>query len=59
MKAPRLVWMFLGVLLALAAAWSHAQVLETVPVTPTVISGTDFGFRVEAIAAERRSAPWL
>jgi len=47
MKAQRLVWMFLVVVLALAAAWAYGQSLQTFPVTPTVISGADFGFRVE------------
>jgi hypothetical protein len=47
MRAQRLVWVFVFVLVACAAAWSYAQSLQVTPVTPTVVSGADFGFRVE------------
>jgi hypothetical protein len=47
MRARRLVWVLVVVLVAVAAAWSYAQSLQVTPVTPTVISGADFGFRVE------------
>ena len=47
MRARRLVWVFVVALVAVAAAWSHAQSLQFTPVTPTVVSGADFGFRVE------------
>ena len=47
MKAERLVWVFVVVMIACAAAWSYAQSLQVTPVTPTVVSGADFGFRVE------------
>lgn len=47
MEARRLVWVVVAVLVACAAGWSYAQSLQTVPVTPMVISGADFGFRVE------------
>jgi len=47
MRAQRLVWVFVIVLIAFAAAWSYAQSLQVTPVTPTVLSGADFGFRVE------------
>ena len=47
MRARGLVWVFVIVLIACAAAWSYAQSLQVTPVTPTVLSGADFGFRVE------------
>jgi hypothetical protein len=47
MRAQRLVWVFVIVLIAFAAAWSYAQSLQVTPVTPIVLSGADFGFRVE------------
>ena len=47
MRAQRLVWVFVVVLIACAAAWSYAQSLQVTPVTPTILSGADFGFRVE------------
>ena len=47
MRAQRLVWVLVVVLIAGAAAWSYAQSLQVAPVTPTVVSGADFGFRVE------------
>jgi hypothetical protein len=47
MRTPRLVWALVVVLIACAAAWSYAQSLQVTPVSPTVISGADFGFRVE------------
>jgi hypothetical protein len=46
MEARHLVWVFV-VVVVFAAAWTYAQSLQTVPVAPTVISGADFGFRVE------------
>jgi len=46
MNARRPVWVFV-VLIAFAAAWGYAQTLQVTPVTPTVLSGPDFGFRVE------------
>jgi hypothetical protein len=47
MRARGLVWVVVIVLIACAAAWSYAQSLQVTPVTPTVLSGADFGFRVE------------
>ena len=47
MRPQRLVWVFLFALVVCAAAWSYAQSRQVTPVTPTVISGADFGFRVE------------
>ena len=47
MRARHLVWVFVVVLIACAAAWGYAQTLQVTPVTPTVLSGADFGFRVE------------
>ena len=47
MNAQRLVWTLVVVLLLCAAAWTYGQSLQVIPVTPTVISGADFGFRVE------------
>jgi len=47
MRARGLVWVVVIVLIAFAAAWSYAQSLQVTPVTPTVLSGADFGFRVE------------
>ena len=47
MRAQRLVWVFVFALIACAAAWSYAQSLQVTPVTPTIVSGADFGFRVE------------
>ena len=47
MRGRSLVWVFVIVLFAFAAAWSYAQSLQVTPVTPTVLSGADFGFRVE------------
>ena len=47
MKPRRLVWMSVVVLLVCAGAWAYAQSLQTFPVTPTVVSGADFGFRIE------------
>jgi hypothetical protein len=46
MRVQRLLWVFVIVLVACAAAWSYAQSLQVTPVTPTVVSGADFGFRV-------------
>jgi len=46
MNARRPVWVFV-VLILFAAAWGYAQTLQVTPVTPTVLSGPDFGFRVE------------
>jgi hypothetical protein len=47
MSAQRPVWVFVVVLIACATAWSYAQARQVTPVTPTVVSGADFGFRVE------------
>lgn len=47
MKSRRLFWMLVVMLSAMAASWSYAQSLRVDPVTPTVLSGPDFGFRVE------------
>jgi hypothetical protein len=41
------MWMFVGVLLTMAASWVYAQAIGINPVTPTVLSGGDIGFRVE------------
>ena len=46
MRAQRLVWVFVFALIACAAAWNYAQSLQVTPVTPTVVSGPDLGFRV-------------
>jgi hypothetical protein len=54
MRTRRLVWAFVVVLIACAAAWGYAQSLQVTPVTPTVLSGADFGFRV---AGNRAGTP--
>lgn len=46
MRIRRLVRVFVVVLIALTAGWTYAQSLQVTPVTPTVVSGADFGFRV-------------
>jgi hypothetical protein len=47
MKPQHLWWMFVVVLAAMAATWTYAQSVQVNPVTPTVLSGADIGFRVE------------
>jgi hypothetical protein len=47
MKSRRLLSLLVIVLAAMAATWTYAQSLRVDPVTPTVLSGPDFGFRVE------------
>ena len=47
MKIRRLLWVLVALLVGTTAAWTYAQALRVDPVTPTVISGADFGFRVE------------
>lgn len=46
----RFTFQMLVVVLAVAVAgvWAAAQVRQTQPVPPTVISGADIGFRMEA-----------
>jgi len=46
MRIRRLVWVFVVVLIALTGEWTYAQSLQVTPVTPTVVSGPDLGFRV-------------
>jgi hypothetical protein len=46
MRIRRLIWVFVVVLIALTGAWTYAQSLQVTPVTPTVVSGPDLGFRV-------------
>jgi len=46
MRIRRLIWVFVVVLMALTGAWTYAQSLQVTPVTPTIVSGADFGFRV-------------
>ena len=43
----RLFWTFVAVLAALGTGWTSAQSLHVTPVTPTVVSGADLGFRIE------------
>ena len=43
----RLFWIALVVMTLAAAGWTYAQVFGVNPVTPTVLSGGDIGFRVE------------
>ena len=43
----RLFWIALVVLTVAAAAWTYAQAVMVNPVTPTVLTGGDIGFRVE------------
>ena len=43
----RLLSMALALLVVVSAAWTYAQSLQVQPVTPTVVSGADFGFRIE------------
>jgi len=47
MKGQRLIWTFVGALLTMAATWTYAQVIGVNPLTPTVLSGNDVGFRIE------------
>jgi len=42
----RLFWMALVVLTLAAAGWTYAQAIAVNPVTPTVLTGGDLGFRV-------------
>ena len=42
----RLFWVTLLVLTVAAAAWTYAQAVMINPVTPTVLTGGDIGFRV-------------
>jgi hypothetical protein len=44
---PRLAIFAFVTGLLIASAWGYGQVVGIQPVTPTVISGADFGFRVE------------
>jgi hypothetical protein len=43
-----LFWILMVVLALAGAKWANAQVVAIRPVTPTVLTGGDFGFRVEA-----------
>ena len=43
----RLVWTLVVVLALVGARWAYAQVIAINPVTPTVLTGGDLGFRVE------------
>ena len=43
----RLFWIVVVVLALVATRWAYAQVVGVNPVTPTVLTGGDFGFRVE------------
>ena len=44
----RIFWILMAVVVLAGATWAYAQVLAVRPVTPTVLTGGDFGFRVEA-----------
>jgi hypothetical protein len=43
----QLFWTMAIVLAVITATWAYAQVVMVKPVTPTVLTGGDFGFRVE------------
>lgn len=43
----QLFLMVVIVLAVMTAAWTYAQAVMVKPVTPTVLTGGDFGFRVE------------
>ena len=43
----RLFWIALAVLTLVTAGWAYAQAVMVKPVTPTVLTGGDIGFRVE------------
>ena len=43
----RRVVMVVAAAMLFLAGWAYAQVTAVVPVTPTVLSGADVGFRVE------------
>jgi hypothetical protein len=63
MKAHRIVIIVLAsVLVTLGAAvWAHAQAPQVLP-APTVISGSDIGFRVDPIWTQRQgkvSGRWV
>jgi hypothetical protein len=47
MKPQRLFLLLVVVLIAMTATWTYAQVVRVDPVTPTVVSGEDVGFRIE------------
>jgi len=47
MTPQRLIWTLVAVLLTMAATWTYTQAIGVNPVTPTVLSGGDIGFRVE------------
>ena len=50
MRLETRLWPFvLGVfvMLSMAAGWAYAQSIRVQPLTPTVLSGADVGFRVE------------
>ena len=54
----RLFWIVVVVLALAGARWAYAQAIAVRPVTPIVLTGGDFGFRVEADRAGRRLASW-
>jgi hypothetical protein len=43
----RLFWIVVIVLALATVRWTYAQVIAVKPVTPTVLTGGDIGFRVE------------
>jgi len=47
MKHQTLLSLLVVVLVAIAVTWASAQAVRVDPVTPTVMSGADLGFRVE------------
>ena len=42
----QLFWIVMVILALAGASWAYAQVIGVTPVTPTVLTGGDFGFRV-------------
>jgi hypothetical protein len=42
----------LGIALLAVGAWVYGQTFESQPVTPTVVSGADIGFRIEGVKGD-------
>jgi hypothetical protein len=45
MNPRKWVWTFCATFVLIAAAWGYAQAVQNQP--PTIISGSDLGFRIE------------
>jgi hypothetical protein len=43
----RLLWIVVVVVVLTGARWAYAQAIAVNPVTPAVLTGGDFGFRIE------------